>query len=66
MRFLPGDSKLKQLFWNHGNRDTRNHFLSILDIKKAKASAEIWLAPRRQSRVEGMMVYGNRTVQIDR
>jgi len=65
MRVLPLDSSLEQLFWDHVNQDIPDYFSFILDMKKDRASTEIWLALRKQDRIDGMMmVHGNRRVQM--
>jgi len=65
MRVLQLDSSLEQLFWNHVNQDVPDYFFFILDLKKDRASTEIWLALRRQSHIDGMMmVYRNSIVQM--
>ena len=65
MRVVPLDSSLEQLFWDHVNQDVPDYFFFIFDMKKDRASTEIWLALRKQNRIAGMMmIYRNSRVQM--
>jgi ribosomal protein S18 acetylase RimI-like enzyme len=65
MRVLLLDSVLEPLFWEHINRDLADYYFIIRNMKRDRASTEIWMALSEQNRIEGMlMIYRNSAVQL--
>jgi len=65
MRVLLLDSILEPLFWEHVNRDLADYYFIIRNMKRDRASTEIWVALSEQNCIEGMlMIYRNSVVQL--
>lgn len=64
MKVLPLDSHTEQVFWKHVYQDIPHHYFFILDMKHDRASTKILLALNEQNRIEGMMIYEDRVVQL--
>lgn len=65
MRVLPLDLSLEPLFWEHVNQDIPHYYFFILDMKRDRASTEIWMALSNQNHIKGiMMVYKKSIVQL--
>lgn len=62
MKVASLDSSLEPMFWEHINQDIPDYYFFILDVKRYRASTNVWLALNKENRIEGMMLIYRRSI----